>query len=194
MSPGATASFRRSGLCEWGCSEVVTCWVHIVWLWIFLCVYFFRRCFLLDNKPVSYLCKSSYHHCTLCGHSLLCLQYSSSPGAVYVPFRQLELMLSALDLLRGNAKLTTQFWIQVWMLWTPELPMLARPGILSHGTRRPWSVSMPWSTSSSRVAELAHNYKVAPVVTECRAAARGLTANFGTIISGKVTSGPLSFC
>lgn len=42
--------------------------------------------------------------------------------------------------------------------------------------------------------ELAHNYKVAPVVTECRAAAGGLTANFGTVISVKVTSGPLSFC
>ena len=196
VSPEATASFRRLGLCEWGCLEVVACWIHRVWLWTFPCVYFFRRCFLLDNKPVSYLCKISYHHCTLCAHSLLCLQYSSSPGAVYVPFHQPEMVkrskLSALDLLRGNARLTTQFWIQVWMLCTPELPVLLGQGILSHGTRSPWSVSMPWSTSSSRVPDLTHNYKVAPVVTECRAAAGGLTANFGTVISVKVTSGSLS--
>ena len=54
---------------------------------------------------------------------------------------------------------------------------------------------MPKRTSSSRVPDLTHNYKVAPVVTECRAAAGGLTANFGTVISVKVTSGPSGhFC
>ena len=161
-------------------------------------MYFFRRCFLLNNKPINYLCKISYHHCTLCVHSPPCLQYSSFPGSVYVPFHQLELVkrsvLSALDLLSGNVKLTIQFWIQVWMLWTPELPILVSQGILSHGTRDPWSVSMPRSTSSSRAPELTRNYKLAPVVTECRAAAGGLTANFDTVISVKVTSGPLSFC
>jgi len=64
-SSEATASFRWLGLCEWGCLEVGMCWNHTEWLWICLSVYFLRRCFLLDNKLVNFLCKNSHHRCTL---------------------------------------------------------------------------------------------------------------------------------
>lgn len=46
VSPDAVASVRWLGLCEWGRLEVDLCWIHIVWLWIFLSAYFLRRYFL----------------------------------------------------------------------------------------------------------------------------------------------------
>ena len=132
-------------------------WTHIVWLCICLSVYFLRRYFLLDNKPVNFLCKKSYHHCTHSVHSLLCHQHSSSPGSVRVPFSWLEMvqrsMISAFDVLSGKDKLKTQGWVQVWMLLTPDLPLSVRWVILSHGVRGPCSMFMPGSTRSSRVPD-----------------------------------------
>ena len=52
---------------------------------------------------------------------------------------------------------------------------------------------MPGGTSSSRGPDPALHYKVASVVTEPRAATRGLMADFGTGFSVKVTSAPSSF-
>ena len=48
---------------------------------------------------------------------------------------------------------------------------------------------MPTGISSSRGPDPAHHYKVASVVTEPRAPLGGLTANFGTAIRVKGTSG-----
>ena len=112
--------------------------------------------------------------------SLLCLQHSSSPSSVRVPFSWLEMaqrsMFSAFDLFSGKVKLKTQGWVWVWMLWTPDLPVSVRRVILSHGATGPCSMFMPGSTSSSRGLDAALRYKVASVVTEPRAATRGTSA------------------
>ena len=70
VSSETPAPFRWLGLCEWGCLEVGMCWNHTEWLSICLSVYFLRRCFLLDNTLVNFLCKKSHHCCTL-GRRLL---------------------------------------------------------------------------------------------------------------------------
>ena len=131
-------------------------------------------------------------------HSLLCHQHSSSPGSVRVPFSWLEMvqrsMISAFDVLSGKDKLKTQGWVQVWMLLTPDLPMSVRWVTLSHGVRGPCSMFMPGSTRSSRVPDPALHQKAASVATEPGQLLGGLMADFGTVISVRVTSGPSSFC
>jgi hypothetical protein len=100
-------------------------------------------------------------------------------------------MAQALDLLNGKAKLRTSGWSQC-VCFGPLTCTDHSHGILVMEQGGLASMFIPGRTSSSKGPDRGNHYKVGSVVTEPRASIGGLTADFGTIISVKGTSGLIS--